>query len=97
VVGPYWDSERKYLEANYTTIPFPFSNVIDKHFTTTLSWERETLAGYLGSWSSVQHFIKAEGYNPVHAFVSSLDNYWKPGELKQITFPLFVKLGRIEN
>ena len=24
VVGPYWPPERRHIEANYTTLPFPF-------------------------------------------------------------------------
>jgi ubiquinone/menaquinone biosynthesis C-methylase UbiE len=94
VVGPYWNDERRFLEENYTTIPFPFTDTEHRYFSTVLSWTREDLAGYLKSWSSVQHFIRAEGFDPVDGFISSLDNYWQAGELKQVEFPLFVKLGR---
>jgi SAM-dependent methyltransferase len=97
VVGPYWNDERRFLEENYTTIPFPFDDAEHRYFSTLLSWTREDLAGYLKSWSSVQHFIKAQGYDPVDGFISSLDNYWKAGELKEVEFPLFVKLGRIRS
>jgi hypothetical protein len=43
----------------------------------------------------VQHYIKRNGVDPVPQFIASLNNYWGAGELKQIAFPLFLKLGRI--
>lgn len=27
IVGPFWDEERKYLDENYETIPFPFDEI----------------------------------------------------------------------
>src|SRR5690242_14801535 len=27
VIGPYWDAERKHVDAHYTTIPFPFKEI----------------------------------------------------------------------
>jgi ubiquinone/menaquinone biosynthesis C-methylase UbiE len=35
IIGPYWDSERRYLDENYTTIPFPFEEIEVKQFENT--------------------------------------------------------------
>jgi hypothetical protein len=40
--------------------------------------------------------MKAEGYDPVPAFIESLDQLWADSEVKLVTFPLFLKLARIQ-
>ena len=32
IIGPYWDSERIYLDENYKTIPFPFDEISTESF-----------------------------------------------------------------
>jgi ubiquinone/menaquinone biosynthesis C-methylase UbiE len=65
IVGKYWDAERKYIDEYYKTIPFNFEELPSKEFSIKTAWDKNDLPGYFNSWSSVQHFIKANGYNPV--------------------------------
>src|SRR5688572_9965980 len=65
-VGPYWDAERKYIDDHYRTIPFPYDELPSAEFTIEQQWNLDDLSGYLNTWSSVQHFIKANSYNPVN-------------------------------
>jgi hypothetical protein len=96
VVGSYWDAERKYVDDAYTTVPFPFEPLPAVPFSIQVNWNKEDLPGYLNSWSSVQHFIKANQYNPVDDFVEQLQQLWPPGvpELP-FAFPVFMRLGRV--
>ena len=94
VVGPYWDPERKYIDANYETIPFPFKEVGTPAFETVLEWSPDHLLGYLGTWSAVKHFIKKNGSNPLDKFSTGLAKVWKSGP-KTVRFPLLVKIGRV--
>ena len=55
-----------------------------KHLSIDVQWNLEHLAGYLKSRSSVQHFIKANGFNPVDAFLARLQDQWQ--EEKEIPF-----------
>ena len=32
ILGPYWDSEWKYLDENYKMIPFPFDEILMETF-----------------------------------------------------------------
>jgi ubiquinone/menaquinone biosynthesis C-methylase UbiE len=93
IVGPYWDNERKYVDDNYNSVPFNFSALPAKQFYIKSGWSKDDVIGYLNSWSSVQHFIEANKYNPVDGIAGELDLLWK--EEKGISFPLFLKLGRV--
>jgi ubiquinone/menaquinone biosynthesis C-methylase UbiE len=92
-VGPYWDPERRHIEQQYQNIHFPFESLASPMFAQTKHWQLSDLAGYLNSWSAVQHFAKARGYNPVEDFVASLETRWPAQETKAVTFPIFLKMG----
>jgi len=55
-IGPYWDPERRYVDEGYRTIPFPFREVKPPGFHYKVSWELPQLAGYVSTWSAVQHY-----------------------------------------
>jgi len=96
IVGAYWDAERKYVEENYETIPFNFDPLPSKTFSFPVNWSKEDLEGYLNSWSSVQHFIKANDYNPVNEMATQIAAVWpKEYALVLFTFPIFLRIGRI--
>jgi cyclopropane fatty-acyl-phospholipid synthase-like methyltransferase len=92
-MGPYWDKERKWVDEAYTTIPFPFEEIQAPAFAIQDHWSLEHLEGYLNSWSALQHYIKANGTNPVHDFIQEIQPLWKG--LMPVTFPLPLKVGRI--
>lgn len=95
IIGPYWDTERKFVEENYKTVPFNFSPLPVKEFFIQGQWLREDLLGYLNSWSAVRHFITDKNYDPVSLIMEELSTHWKKDEVKKVTFPLFLKMGRM--
>jgi len=96
VVGPYWDAERKYVENDYRDAPFNFEPLPTADFAMKVEWSRNHVLGYMRSWSAVQNFIKAEGFDPVNETEEKLSILWEANELKQFQFPVFLKLGRIQ-
>ncbi|PZR20600.1 MAG: SAM-dependent methyltransferase [Flavobacterium psychrophilum] len=92
ITGPYWDTERKYLDENYTTILFPFDEIEVEQFVNEFTWTFEQLTGYLETWSAVQHYIKQNGVNPVNIIRDELKEYWENGD-KKVTFPLLLRIG----
>jgi ubiquinone/menaquinone biosynthesis C-methylase UbiE len=94
-VGPYWDNERKHVEQNYSTVSFNYDELPSKEFRIYVQWTKEDVTGYLNTWSSVQHFIKANQYNPVEIFSRNLQDAWPQNTAKQFYFPLFLRLGKI--
>ncbi len=95
ILKDYWDAERKYVDEQYKTIPFPFEEIVVPELSIQVSWTFEHMLGYLNSWSSVQHYIKQEGRNPVGIIEQELAAYWQPSESKALTIPLFMRAGVI--
>ncbi len=96
VVGPYWDFERKYIEAGYETIGFIFPEIqLAQGFMIEKNMDLADLRGYLNSWSAVQNYIKEIGTNPVGELVDQLLEYWPEGSKKGVSFPVFIKAGKI--
>ena len=94
-LGPYWDAERKWIDDAYQHLPFPFKELPAPDFQLSLRWSRQQFMGYLQSWSSVQHYKKENGHSPLPAFEESIAGYWPQGELRDICFPIFMRLGRV--
>lgn len=94
IIGPYWDKERKYVDENYSTIPFPFEEIRSPKFYNKHDWEFEHLIGYLNTWSSVQHFITRNQTNPVDQIIAPLKAAWGRELRKEISFPVFMRVGR---
>lgn len=95
-VGPYWDQERSYVEQRYATIPFPYQELPSRSFMMSLAWSRSDLLGYLGTWSSVQHFKKALDRDPIAELAPALEAVWPDADDKRFDFPLFLRVGRVE-
>jgi ubiquinone/menaquinone biosynthesis C-methylase UbiE len=95
VVGPYWDAERKYVDEEYNTIPFPFKEIKTPKFDMEYSWTLDELEGYINTWSALQKFITVNNYNPVPDLIHQVKPHWKP-EIINVRFPLHVRMGRVE-
>jgi ubiquinone/menaquinone biosynthesis C-methylase UbiE len=94
VIGPYWDKERKLVDERYRTIDFPFTRIDVPPFDFSFQWTLEELHGYLTTWSSVQKFIKQNHSNPVDTLIAQIRPLWD-GESKKVSFPLFVRMGKV--
>lgn len=95
MVGPYWDEARKLVEEHYANIPFPFSAIAAPPFSIDVSWSFQQFLGYLRSWSATQKYIAVNGSDPVDNFGAALASVWKTREARSVSFPVFMKLGRI--
>lgn len=94
-VGPYWDSERKYIDDRYRTVLFPYHQVSSSDFFFDRSWSLDDLCGYLNTWSSVQHFFKAQGFDPVEKLKVELLTVWPRESMINFQFPLFLRIGKV--
>jgi SAM-dependent methyltransferase len=89
VVGPYWPPERRHIEANYTTLAFPFEELPHPEFGLTLRWNLAQVLGYVSSWSATARYREARGDDPVPLLRASLQGAW-PGEgaIVEIRMPI---------
>lgn len=95
ILGPYWDPERRYVDEDYKTIPFPLDEVEieEGKFAETFTWNFEHLLGYIASWSATQHYIKQNGHDPVDLIRGELKESWAKGDGKA-HFPLLLRIGK---
>ena len=91
----YFSENRDYLDSHYTTIPFPFDEIESPGFTQRLAWSVNDFEGYLNSWSTVQKFKDEKGFNPAEDLMEEIKPLWPEGEIKDVVFPVFLRLGRI--
>ena len=95
IVGEYWDAERRHIDEHYQNVPFPFEVIKPPHFELVFNWHRYEFEGYLNSWSSVQNFIKVNGYNPIPTLMLDIEAVWGEFNREQVHFPVFMKIGKI--
>lgn len=95
VVGPYWDRERRYIDEQYLTIPFPYAEIAAPAFAIEVEWSFEHLVGYLGTWSAVKHYQKAKGENPVAAVTADLKKSWGADDVRQGRFPILLRVANL--
>jgi SAM-dependent methyltransferase len=95
-IGAYWDKERKLIDDQYKTIPFPFEEIKAPDFQFSFHWTLDHFLGYIFTWSSVQKYIRENSKNPVDNLRSDLKPLWQSEE-KKVTFPLFLRLGKIHS
>lgn len=94
IVGPYWDAERRYIDAHYRTIPFPFEELPAPRFYQHYEWTLPALLGYLGTWSAVQHYRRQTGEDPVALLEPRLQAVWGRAETRTVSFPILLRMGR---
>lgn len=93
ILKDHWDVERKFVDDRYERIPFPFDEIASPDFSITCDWSLEDLEGYLQTWSAYQHFIKANGFDPIEALIIKIRPYWR--EKMRVVFPVHMRVGRV--
>jgi SAM-dependent methyltransferase len=96
IVGAYWPPERKLIEEEYRTIPFPFVETKTPAFNLEAEWNLHELIGYLNTWSATQKYISENGGNPIENIFARLATAWGSAEnTKRIEWPLNLRVGKL--
>jgi len=95
-LGEYWPARMRLLDERYQNLPFPFEELPPPGLAMEADWDLAGLLGFLESWSGVQKFIAARGYDPVDEIRAGLAELWgEPSRSKRMHWPLFVRIGRV--
>lgn len=94
VLKNFWDPERKYIDEEYKTIPFPFDEKTVPTFSISYQWTVEQFIGYLCTWSACKLYESKNGLNPVEELSAQIRMCWGTGK-RQVTFPTLLRLGTI--
>ena len=94
-LGSYWDYERKFVDDNYATLPFPFREIQCPVFQMKFEWTLNELEGYLNTWSALQKFIAQRHFNPVDKLIEQIRPLWTRKRMT-LVFPVYMRMGQIE-
>jgi SAM-dependent methyltransferase len=94
---PYWDAERKLVDQEYKTIPFPFEEIDAPAFSMEYQWNAAQLLGYINTWSATLHYYKQTGKNMVDELLSAkLAALVSKEQLLRVQFPVHMRIGRVD-
>jgi SAM-dependent methyltransferase len=94
-LNDYWQTENRYVEKGYQTIPFPFVAINTPQFSCERSMNLQDFIGFLNTWSATQRFISKNQHNPTEQVQNELQKVWQdPLEEKTVTWNLVLKAGR---
>lgn len=93
-IGPYWDPQRRYIDEQYASLPFPFTDAQHANFTVRRLWTLERFLNYLRTWSAVRQYIHENEEDPVTALGERLSVFWA-GDEQEVRFPVFMRIGRV--
>ncbi len=97
ITGPYWPPERRYVEEQYRSLPFPLDEIAAPAFAMEAEWRLAQLNGYLGTWSAVQRYRKERGVDPLALIADELAAAWGSEQSsRRVRWPLFMRVGRCE-
>jgi SAM-dependent methyltransferase len=95
-LGPYWPPERRFVETDYATLPFPFERIEAPQLELRATWTLAHFIGYVRSWSGVVAMEKALGTEPVDALGRELAPLWgADGAARELRWPLTLRVGRV--
>ena len=95
-LAAYWPPERRHVDEEYRSIPFPFERTPAPPLALEERWTLAHVVGYLRTWSATTRYIAAHGIDPVVAVERELRELWGDAtELRRITWPLIVLAGHV--
>lgn len=94
VLDTFWDPERKYIEEEYSAIPFPFSKIELPETYMKYDWTFDQMIGYLRSWSAVQHYISETKKDPIENIRGELKQHWPDVNTIPVSIKIINKVGR---
>ncbi len=95
-LGPYWPPERRFVDENLKTIPFPFAEAEPPRMELRAEWRLDDLVGYIETWSSLQRYRTDRAEDPLPAAAEELARLWgEPERARLVRWPLNLRLGRL--
>ena len=94
-LDPYWEPERRLVEAGYATVRVPFPEIGVPPFEMRSHWSVEDLIGYVGTWSALRKATVDEGRNPLEDVAPQLAAAWGAVERREARWPLAVRAFRL--
>ena len=92
----HWPKERKIIEAQYATLPFPFAELPAPRFEIALEWPHQNFVDYVHSWSAVKSLVEHGDAQRLEQFKAELAEAWgAPDRTRQIRWPIALRIGAV--
>lgn len=97
-VGKFWLAENRLIEAEYSTIPFPFVEIEAPIFYIAKQASLDALVGHVSTWSATQKYMEHYQENPIPWLMQKLNDVWQSSSasLKELRWRLILKIGKME-
>jgi SAM-dependent methyltransferase len=94
VVEAFWPPERRWVDEEYRTLPFPFAEVAAPRLFNEAEWDLGRVLRYIGTWSSYQRYRKTTGRDPIKLLQDELTAAWgDPAAARPVRWPIFLRAG----
>jgi len=96
VVGPYWPPERRWVDEEYRTLPFPFAEVPVPRLENEARWDLDRLLRYVATWSAYRRYREATGRDPIKMLQDELVAAWgDPAAARPVRWPIYMRAGHV--
>lgn len=92
-----WAPERRFVDASYANLPFPFPEIaVPAGLFLTETLDLDGYCGYLATWSASQRAWRRLGRDPREGFRERIAEAWGPREATRVVrWPLAGRVGRV--
>lgn len=95
-IGPYWPAERALVDSGYSTLEFPFEEIVPPSIAIELDWCLEAFLGYISTWSAVRRARESGREDLLHRFAADMAQLWGTPESRHaIRWPVNMRVGRL--
>ncbi|HEX4966184.1 MAG TPA: class I SAM-dependent methyltransferase [Thermoanaerobaculia bacterium] len=95
IVGPYWPPERRWVDEEYRTLPFPFDEVEVPALWIEEQWDFSRFVPYFSTWSATNRYRKATGHDPLEEVGEEMERAWgDPSQVRTVRWPIMMRAGR---
>ena len=96
-VGPCWPPQRPLVDEGYRSVEFPFEEIETPPFVMREQWTLAQLVGYIRTWSATSRYIELHQIDPTVELAAELAELWgNPERVREVEWPLTVRVGRVE-
>ncbi len=94
VVGAYWPPERRWVDEEYRTLPFPFAEIATPRLENEARWDLGRLLRYVDTWSACRRYVQATGRDPIKMLQDELTAAWgDPARERRVHWPIYIRAG----
>jgi len=95
IVRPWWPPERRWVDEEYRTLPFPFAEVAVPELWIEERSDLERYLLYLGTWSALNRYVQDKGGDPRDLIRDDMEKAWgDPSEERTVRWPIMMRAGR---